>query len=278
MHVAIASLMLVSLLNSPQQKQSTFDRIMTKAKSESWGTRPIGECIGLVAQQLLGTPYVGGTLDKSDSEQCTVVFAGLDCVTFAETSLGLARVIKRGKTNFSDLIHEVTLTRYRGGIVNGYASRLHYTSDWIRDNQAKGTIQAMTSAWSGATELKGPFNFMSEHASRYNHLANDADMVQSIRECEAELSESKPKYFPFATVRKLQSKLQTGDFIAISDTRPGLDYAHVGLIIRRGGVPHFVHASSADKRVVFDVAIADYLARSGKKQGIAVARPLEPKS
>ncbi|MBL8040858.1 MAG: DUF1460 domain-containing protein [Chthonomonas sp.] len=275
--IVAAFCLTLNALAAPMVDKTKFDRILAKAESGHWSSKPIGECVGLVAEQLLGTPYVGGTLDGSANESCTVVFEGLDCVTFAETSLGFARMLRRGGESFDDLVSEVTYTRYRGGILDGYASRLHYTSDWIRDNDKKGTIQAMTKIWSGAKPLKGPFDFMTAHASRYSHLANDPEMVEKVRHWEQDLSASKPQYFPFATVRKMQAKLQTGDIIAISDTRPGLDFAHVGLIIRRNGVPHFVHASSADKKVVFDVAIADYLARSGKKQGIAIARPLEPK-
>lgn len=66
---------------------------------------------------------------------------GLDCVTFFENVLDMARIFRQGKYEFDDLLAAVTHTRYRGGKLDGYLSRLHYTADWIHDNVAKGNNQ-----------------------------------------------------------------------------------------------------------------------------------------
>ncbi len=79
--------------------QDVFTRIVNKASAENWNRLPIGELIGKIALELQGTPYVGFTLEASkDSEYCVVNLKGLDCVTFFEDALCLARMIKRGKS------------------------------------------------------------------------------------------------------------------------------------------------------------------------------------
>jgi N-acetylmuramoyl-L-alanine amidase-like len=96
--------------------QDIFTRIVDKARSEKWRALRIGELIGKIAMELKETPYVGFTLEVSkDMERCVVNLTGLDCVTFFEDSLCMARMIKRGKHSPEDLIKEVQFTRYRGG-------------------------------------------------------------------------------------------------------------------------------------------------------------------
>jgi len=78
--------------------QEVFDRIIAKSTAQNWKKLPIGEVIGKVAMELKGTPYVGFTLEVSqDSEPCVVTLDGLDCVTFFEDSLDMARMIKQGR-------------------------------------------------------------------------------------------------------------------------------------------------------------------------------------
>src|SRR5579859_1180696 len=105
--------------------EDVFTRIVKKAADDNWKQLPIGELIGRIAMEFKGTPYVGFTLEISkDTERCVVNLNGLDCVTFFEDSLCLARMIKRGKSAPEDLVTEITLTRYRGGKVGDYTSRL----------------------------------------------------------------------------------------------------------------------------------------------------------
>ena len=78
---------------------------VAKASVEKWNALPIGELIGKIAMELKDTPYVGFTLEVSkDVEACVVNLKGLDCVTFFEDSLCMARMIKRGKGSPEDLI------------------------------------------------------------------------------------------------------------------------------------------------------------------------------
>jgi len=63
---------------------AVLGEIQRAARAEQWVSLPIGERTVRVAEFFLGTPYVGGTLDKDpETEVCTVVLDGLDCVTLA---------------------------------------------------------------------------------------------------------------------------------------------------------------------------------------------------
>ena len=120
--------------------EKKFEQIIKKAERDNWNLLPIGDLIVKIADQFMGIPYIGGTLE-GNPEMCRINFEGLDCVTFYESSLAIARVIKKGKKLFSDLTDELTFIRYRGGILTDYSSRLHYTSDWIIDNQNKLVVE-----------------------------------------------------------------------------------------------------------------------------------------
>ena len=78
------------------QGKDIFNRIQTKAVANNWRVLPIGDLIGKIALQLEGTHYKANTLELSvDSEICSVNLTALDCVTFFETSLAFARMLKR---------------------------------------------------------------------------------------------------------------------------------------------------------------------------------------
>src|SRR5262245_57545308 len=128
----------------PFKGRDVFDRILTKAMEGKWSSLPIGEAIGRIARELEGTPYVGFTLELSkDRELCAVNLTGLDCVTFFEDALGFARMLKKGGRTPADLVAEVTFTRYRGGVLGDFTSRLHYTADWFADNEAKKVVRIL---------------------------------------------------------------------------------------------------------------------------------------
>ncbi|UCC41535.1 MAG: DUF1460 domain-containing protein, partial [Candidatus Aminicenantes bacterium] len=73
--------------------------------------------MGNIGKLLIGTKYVGGTLEGEGPEICRIDLTGLDCVTFFENVLCIARIIKKRKTTFDDFKAEVTYTRYRGGML-----------------------------------------------------------------------------------------------------------------------------------------------------------------
>ncbi len=139
-----------------------FAQIIERAKEGKWEFLPIGECIGNIGLLMVETEYIAGTIEGEGPEICRVNLTGLDCVTFYENVLCTARILKKGKTTYDDLIAELTLTRYRGGKLTDYTSRLHYTSDWIYDNEKKKVVRNITRKI-GGEEYPVEVSFMSKH-------------------------------------------------------------------------------------------------------------------
>lgn len=142
-----------------------FDDIISKVSQ--YAHIPIRELMLEIARLFEGTPYIANTLEGPGDEICRINFEGLDCVTFYELVLCIARIIKKGKINIIDLVDEVVFVRYRGGVIDGYESRLHYTSDWIYDNVKKNIITNVTKSL-GGIEFNTNVYFMSSNSDKYS--------------------------------------------------------------------------------------------------------------
>ena len=259
--------------------QAVFNRIVTKASAENWSKLPIGELIGKIAMELKGTPYAGFTLEVSqDVEFCVINLKGLDCVTFFEDALCMARMIKRGKSSSEDLIAEVRTTRYRGGKMGDFTSRLHYTTDWFVDNERKGVVRILTPDLPGAEPFTQKVGIMSQHPENYRQLAAHPELIPVIRRCEDEINARSLKYLPMDKLQAAEHLLQTGDIVGVTTTADGIDIAHTGLCIKdEQGVVHFMDASSARRnmKVTLETEISKCLNWSTKLTGVMFVRPLE---
>ena len=256
-----------------------FTRIINKAAAENWKRLPIGELIGKIALELKGTPYVGFTLELSkDSEFCVVNLKGLDCVTFFEDSLCLARMIKRGGRTPEDLIAEVQTTRYRGGKMGDFTTRLHYTTGWFVDNEKKGVVKILSPELPGAMPFTQKVGIMSQHPENYRQLAAHPELLRQVRLAEDKINARSLKYLPMDKLAAAEHLLQTGDIVGVTTTEAGIDIAHTGLCIKdEQGVVHFMDASSgrSSMRVTLEPEISTCLDWSPKLTGVMIARPLE---
>lgn len=261
-----------------------FDRILKKAEEGKWAALPIGQCMGRIAMELEGTPYVGFTLELSkDKEFCAVNLAGLDCVTFFEDTLDFARMLKRGGRTPEALLAEVTFTRYRGGQLGDFTSRLHYTTDWFYDNEKKGVVKILAPELPGAAPFTQKVGIMGEHPEYYRQLKAHPEMIPQIKKFEDEINArnaSSMKYIPMDKLAGAEGQLQTGDIVGVCTTENGIDIAHTGLIYKdEQGVPHFMDASSSKSKMKVTLEkgpISGSLNWSKKLTGAMFARPLEP--
>lgn len=263
-----------SLLFAEETPKKFLD-IVTMAKKQDWAILPIGEVVVKVGSQLKGLPYVGGTLE-GEPEVCRASFSGLDCVTFFETSLCLARCIKKGTTSYDDFINEVTFTRYRNGKLTDYTSRLHYTADWIANNEEKKVVQNITPILKGNKPFPNfGVGFMSSNSKYYPALVANPELVPIISKQEKAVNQRKHPIIPKNTIASIENDLQNGDIVAIATSKKGLDYAHTGMVYKDGATTRFFHASSTKKIVMIDARLSDYINSVSHYLGIAIARPLE---
>ena len=238
--------------------------------------KPIGDAIVEIGRSFLGTEYVSNTLEISpETEKLVVNLTELDCVTFVENCLTFARCLKKNKTAFEDYKKELENIRYRDGIIDGYASRLHYFVDWIYNNETKGVVKDIT-ADIGGVPYKKTINFMSTHPKSYKQLSDNSNLSGIIAAEEA-INSRDYYYIPKKNISKVYDWLQNGDIIATTTSINGLDVTHTGYVYRgEDGGTYFLHASLKSKKVIIsDNLLADYVSEDSKKTGIIVARPVD---
>jgi hypothetical protein len=238
--------------------------------------KPIGEAVIGMGKSFLGTEYVANTLEQPGEEHLVVNLRGLDCVSFYENALILARCIKKNKTTFEDYKDELRFVRYRGGIIGGYPSRLHYSSDYFFDNEKKHVLKIVTKDIGGVRYTK-TINFMSTHTDSYRQLKERPEFVAVIQKQEAAINRRALYHIPTRVVPKIAPKIHDGDIIGITTDIPGMDVSHTGIALWQDRKLHFLHAPITGSRVqITEKSLAEYLAASAKRLGIMVARPLEP--
>lgn len=259
-----------------QKVPGVFDKLLRQSDDEKWRSLTIGDATARCGLALAGTPYVGATLELDDDREfCVLNLEGLDCVTFYEVSLGFARMIQNGGRTQPDLIKQITRTRYRGGKLDGYLSRLHYTSDWIFDNSKKHIVEDLTPKLPGAVRMDKQINFMSRHPDSYRQLKAHPEWVPKIAALEKEITARKPRYVPNDKVEAIEPLLQSGDIVGIATNMDGLDCSHTGLVYVDGeGVRRFLNASSVQKQVVLGERLSVYANKYKRNLGVMIARPL----
>ena len=238
--------------------------------------KPIGDIIAAIGKQFLGKPYEANTLDRNPGEVLVADLHSFDCVTFIENVLAISRCIKLGKLSFDEYRHELQLIRYRSGIVRGYASRLHYFTDWIRDNEKKRIVKDVTKDLGGEPYDK-TLDFITTHRSKYPKLSVDSTF-RAIHSVENELRNDSIYFIPKYKIQNLKSKIRDGDLIAFTTTVKGLDVSHTGIaILMEDGTIHLLHAPDIGRNVEISSKSLDrYLQRNVSSTGIIILRVLEP--
>ena len=248
------------------------------AVDEKLAEKPIGDVIAEIGKSFIGTDYLAHGLEKDGDEQLVINLTGLDCTTFLENSLVLARCIKKGKTTFKDYENELQFVRYRDGKIDKYPSRLHYFSDWIYDNVKKGVIKDVTEEI-GGEKIKFKIDFMSTHPESYKQLEENPEFIPIIKKQEHEISFREYYYIAKEKLESKEEQIQNGDLIAITTNVAGLDIGHVGIAVRmEDNRIHILHAPDIGYKVqISDLPLFEYLNKLKKDTGIIILRPLEPK-
>jgi hypothetical protein len=256
--------------------RAVFDRYL--ACMEGKDSLPFDSLILETASFFLGTPYAAATLEI-EPEGLAVNLRELDCTTFAENVIALSRTIAAGEPNFDAYCNQLRLLRYREGKAGGYADRLHYTSDWMYENDSKRLVGYKGKEESGGKPYVFDLRFMSSHPGSYRQLKADSSLIPLIRETERKVNERTSFYYliPKYGIDSLAACIQNGDMVAFVTSIEGLDISHVGIIAREGGKLTFIHASSQAMKVIVNrESLKEYVEKGKTCEGIMLARPLPP--
>lgn len=257
-----------------QASASNSDSIKVESLLTQASRLPADSCkVLFFARSLLGVPYVANTLDETGEETLTVCLDRLDCTTFVETVLALALADRRGESSFGNFRQALQHIRYRNGELDGYPSRLHYFSDWIKDNEQKGIVRERTGELPHAIPQVLHLDFMSTHPGSYPQLKGHPAQVARIQEIEARWKNVRVPYLPKASLHAPPGELgiRNGDIIAITTSIAGLDVVHTGFACLADGEWHLLHASSAKKKVILDPqSLYDYSKDKKAHTGVRV--------
>jgi Protein of unknown function (DUF1460) len=223
-----------------------------------------------VAERFLGLPYQGDMLDRAEPEVLTLSLQKFDCVLFVESVLAIARAGEdRSEAGF---ISRMQTQRYRGGVIDGYCSRLHYFSDWIGDNQQRGLVEDLTPSLGGVA-FKPHLDFMSQHWQKYPRLVGNRTNRDCVERMETTLDPQPRTYLPTVSIAKQYDQLQSGDIVAIATAVPGLDVTHTGLVYRtKSGDVGIIHAAPRSG-VKVSRDLQSFVEQVDQAIGIIVARP-----
>lgn len=250
---------------------TTITRILVKA-TDLCASNP-NQLVEFIGREFIGTPYKSGTLEGSP-EALTVNLEEMDCTTFMETVVALALTVENHRCSWIDFLDMLETIRYRNGYADGYASRLHYISDWVITNTHRGYIKDVTDRIPQSDVQIKTLDFMSRNRSKYPALSDSATF-EGIKNMEVGYRSHR---FPYIKSARLSSKpiinaLKGGDIVALTTKTNGLDVSHVGILVIEKDGPHLLHASSKEGKVVIDkLPLTEYMRKAHQLTGIRVLR------
>lgn len=249
------------------------ERIIKKASA----IKSRSDVIVFIGKQLVGTPYVAHTLEQGE-ERLVINTSELDCTTFVENVLAMYLCVKNGKHRFADFCDYIKQVRYDKGMVS-YPSRLHYFTSWIASNTSKGLVEEVSTPnppFSATQTIS--VGYMSANPDKYDALRGNSQMVRVIAATEKSINGRRYKYIPKQRLndsRLLAKYVRSGDIIALTTNKKGLDISHVGYAVWMNGSLHLMNASSIHHKVVIEpMTMYQYAKRHPSQTGIRVIRVL----
>lgn len=269
--LALLLLLVQSLPSFSQTDSARVETLLQKGLTQA--TTPLHLWY---ARQLIGTPYVGQTLEVNPTEQLVVNLRQLDCTTFVETAIALAMTHKQGSTRYADYCRNLTRIRYRNGVLDGYPSRNHYFTQWIESNERLGLVRERTLPTPISQRQTISINYMSQHPDLYPMLRDDKPAQERIRRFEQETSGKQVRFIPRANLNKGKQTslglIKDGDILAIVTRKQGLDTSHIGFAVwGKDGKLHLLNASQIHKKVVSEpMTLFEYMGKHPSQLGIRV--------
>jgi Protein of unknown function (DUF1460). len=231
-------------------------------------------CMTEAALYLLDTPYVAATLEGNKEERLVVNLRELDCTTFVENCLAMTLSLTNDSLpSFESFTNYLKEIRYRGGIINGYPSRLHYFTDWIIDNTFFELVEDITYDLGGKPFTPNVY-YMSTNPDKYPALKGRPDYIASIKQAEKRINANDSLfYIPNKHIDIVAEDIRDGDIVAFVTSTSGLDVQHLGIAFWDNRHLTFIHASSRAKKVIINPeSLADYCTKQKNIIGIMVLR------
>lgn len=269
----ILSILLLLPMLSLQASEQVYERINAELTYCGADFESISERMVMAVEGMIDTPYQEGILEHGTKEELVIELTKTDCILFVESALALTHNSLSSYPSFRNFSSIVKELRYRRGIVNGYSSRIHYTSEWISQGVKNGYFREIT-AQLGGEKVNQEFSFMSNNAKLYKQLSSSQTEIIKIRSIERQLS-SQGGYSVIAKnkVKDITSQLVSGDIIAFTSRVKGLDISHVGVVYIDGDRVTFIHASSsAGMVIIHPTSLVEYLDEMSSISGIRVIR------
>lgn len=244
---------------------------------------PLGSAAARVGELAVGTPYEAFTLEAylraggspMRTEPLTLSLTRFDCVSLVESCLAIARVARAPEEpTWNGYAREMERMRYRGGVRQGYTSRLHYFSEWLHDGQNRGLVRDLGAGLGRQPDMR-PLRFMSQNPDSYPALA-ERSVLEEIAEIERSLDDVPRFVIPRQEIPRADPAIQTGDILAFATSIEGLDVTHSAFAYRDdGGVLRVLHAPLSGGVVeITGSTLPEYVAAIRRSTGILLARPL----
>ena len=241
------------------------------SKKSSSNDLSYGDLIVEIGRLFINAPYKEETLESQNKEKLIVNVSGYDCTTFLETVLALAKCAATGKLSRFEFRKYLKLIRYRQGKVDGYSSRLHYFTDWLRDSEKKKILKDVSRQFDAEIQRK-KINYMTLNRASFPAMKSEVEFLKMLI-MEKNISRKTFHIISKDKVSWQKTKIKNGDVIAFTTKDEGLDVAHVGFAIWQGKNLHLLHASRKEGTVVISKkTLVAYLKSNKNFTGIIIGR------
>lgn len=261
--VVLSIILCISIDIQAQSSDIEISAIIKEFQKKSQAGLDTKALIVSAAIQFLNTPYIGGTLE-GNNEELRINLKGQDCVTFVEYAMALA--CTNDVDSFKSFIANL---RYNGKEMDGFASRMHYLSQWLESLERMKIYHNFSRIGNKTTTIT--YSFMSDNIQYYPKL-KDEGSLKVIKLEENRLNKEKKvfKYFRFNDLD--ESKLAHGDIVGFISKKKGLDFDHLGIVyVTKNGDRKLLHASLDFKKVMITKEnLSVYLRNHKKFLGMAV--------
>jgi len=256
-------------MENPDRK--LFKKIFSLFENHRFHEFALPEKVIHIGEYFIGFPYRKAPLQREGREHLVVNLREQDCVTFVENILALLYTLASHRPSFETFKTILKRIRYREGRMERYPSRLHYFSEWIKDNERKGFIREVSKEIGGVAYRKS-LHYMTDHPSLYPALRNQKNFLE-MKRVEKRIGRKSFFFIPKESLPAVEPLIQEGDLIAIVTRKEGLDIQHVGFAEKIRNRVYLLHASEKEGRVILSKeTLYRCLMKNRESLGIRVAR------